>query len=70
MIPGPSGTCVRIVVVVVTVLTLLEIWGANLTAVLLAMGLLTVLVILVMRDVGPDLVAGVQVISARHFRDW
>ena len=58
---------VRIVVVVVTVLTLLEIWGANLTAVLLAMGLLTLLVILVMRDVGPDLVAGVQVISARHF---
>lgn len=59
---------VRIVVVVVTVLTLLEIWGANLTAVLLAMGILTLLAVLVMRDIGPDLVAGVQVSSARHFK--
>ncbi len=58
---------VRIVVVVVTVLTLLEIWGADLTAILLAMGILTLLAILVMRDIGPDLVAGVQVSSARHF---
>jgi small-conductance mechanosensitive channel len=60
---------VRIVVVVVTALTLLEIWGADLTAILLAMGILTVLAILVMRDIGPDLVAGVQVSSARHFKD-
>ena len=59
---------VRIVVVVVTVLTLLEIWGADLTAILLAMGILTLLAVLVMRDIGPDLVAGVQVSSARHFK--
>lgn len=59
---------IRIVVVVVTILTLLEIWGANLTAILLAMGILTVLAILLMRDVGPDLVAGVQVTSSRHYR--
>ncbi len=58
----------RIVVVVVTILSLLEIWGADLTAILLTMAILTVLAILVMRDVGPDLVAGVQVTSSRHFR--
>ncbi len=58
----------RIVVVLVTLLTLLEIWGANITAILLAMGILALLAILVMRDIGPDLVAGVQVTSSRHYR--
>ena len=59
---------VRIVVVVVTLLSVLEIWGANLAAILLAMGILALLAILIMRDIGPDLVAGLQVGSMRHFK--
>jgi len=57
----------RIVIVLITVLTLLEIWGAPITAILLAAGILTLLAMLVMRDVGPDLVAALQMSSSRHF---
>jgi len=57
----------RIVIVVITVLTLLEVWGAPITAILLAAGILTLLAMLVMRDVGPDLVAALQLSSSRHF---
>jgi len=58
----------RIVIVLITVLMLLEIWGAPIAAILLAAGILTLLAMLVMRDVGPDLVAGLQLSSSRHFK--
>lgn len=57
----------RIVIVLITVLTLLEIWGAPISAILLAAGILTLLALLVMRDVGPDLVAALQLSSSRHY---
>ena len=57
----------RLVIVLITVLTLLEIWGAPITAILLAAGILTLLALLVMRDIGPDLVASLQLSSSRHF---
>jgi hypothetical protein len=58
----------RIVIVLMTVLTLLEVWGAPITAILLAAGILTLVAMLVMRDVGPDLVAGLQLSYSRHFK--
>jgi Family of unknown function (DUF5752)/Mechanosensitive ion channel, beta-domain len=58
----------RIVVALVTVLTLLEIWGAPLTAILLAAGMLTVLALLVTRDIVPDFVASLQLSSSRHVK--
>jgi small-conductance mechanosensitive channel len=57
----------RIVIVLITVLTLLEVWGAPITAILLAAGVLTLLAMLVMRDIGPDLVAAIQLSSSRHY---
>jgi Family of unknown function (DUF5752)/Mechanosensitive ion channel, beta-domain len=57
----------RIVIILITVLTLLEIWGAPITAILLAAGILTLLALLVTRDVGPDLVAALQLGSSRHY---
>ena len=57
----------RIVVILITVLTLLEIWGAPVTAILLAAGIMALLALLVMRDVGPDLVAALQLGSSRHY---
>ncbi len=57
----------RIIIVLATVLTLLEVWGAPVTAILLAAGILTLLALLVMRDIGPDLVAALQLSSSRHY---
>ncbi len=57
----------RIVIVVATVFTLLEVWGAPITAILLTAGILTLLALLVMRDIGPDLVAALQLSTSRHF---
>jgi len=57
----------RIVIVLITVLTLLEVWGAPITAILLAAGILTLLAMLVMRDIGPDLAAAIQLSSSRHY---
>ncbi|MDM7998913.1 MAG: DUF5752 family protein [Dehalococcoidia bacterium] len=56
-----------VIIVLITVLTLLEIWGAPITFILLAAGILTLLAILVMRDIGPDLVAAIQLSSSRQY---
>ena len=57
----------RIVIVLIAVLTLLEIWGAPITAILLAAGILALLVLLVAIDVGPDLVAALQLSSSQNY---
>jgi hypothetical protein len=57
----------RIVIILITVFTLLEIWGAPITSILLAAGILTLLALLVARDVGPDLVAALQLGTSRHY---
>ncbi len=58
----------RIVIILITVLTLLEIWGAPVTSILLAAGIMTLLALLVMRDIGPDLVASLQMGSSRQVK--
>ena len=58
----------RIIIVLITVLTLLEIWGAPVTSILLAAGIMTLLALLVMRDIGPDLVASLQMGSSRQVK--
>lgn len=57
----------RIIIILITVLTLLEIWGAPITAILLAAGILTLLALLVARDIGPDLVAALQLSTSRDY---
>jgi hypothetical protein len=57
-----------IIIVLITVLTLLEIWGAPVTPILLAAGILTLLAFLVWRDIGPDLVASLQMGSSRQVK--
>ncbi len=57
----------RIAIILITVLTLLEIWGAPITAILLAAGILALLILLVARDVGPDLVAALQMSSSQNY---
>lgn len=57
----------RIVIILITALTLLEIWDAPVTAILLAMAILTLLALLVARDIGPDLVAALQLSSSRNY---
>ena len=58
----------RIIIVVVTVFTLLEVWGAPLSAILVFIGALALLSIIVLRDTGPDLIATLQLSSSRQIK--
>ena len=58
----------RISILIVAALTLLEVWGAPLTPLLLFIGVLALLALLAFRDTGPNLIAALQLSSSQHIK--
>lgn len=57
---------VQVIIVVFTVLALLEVWTLQTSAILVFLGILVLLGLLALREVGPDLVGGLQISSSHH----
>ena len=58
----------RISILIVATLTLLEVWGAPLTPLLLFIGVLALLALFTFRDTGPNLIAALQLSSSQHIK--